>query len=669
MKNLITALLLISTLSAQAQNVMTAEKLLALKKVSAIGLSSEEILYYNLYTPDVSKNQNNKSIISLEIKNDRLKEKILTKDKDHRIEQILPDGNLLMVKGKSLVLCDQTGFPKKTLMNNIENRSNFKLSPDSKKLAFTQEIQYNLVKSDQIYDDLPESEVYIYDDLNYRHWDTWNDGKVSHLFWGTVEGSNVKNIQDVMKGEEFDCPQKPFGGAEDYTWDQEGKVLLYVCKKESGLKYAQSTNTDIYAYNTNTLRSYNISEGMMGYDMAPAFNDKGSKLAWLSMKRDGYESDKNDIVVYDMMNNSKSNITADWDGTVHSFLWSTDDENIYFLAPTQGTEQVFVVNINTKKVSQITEGPHNITGILGLRGTNIILSKQNMNQATELYAYSLSSKSFSPLTYANTEAYAGLELSKIEKRMVPTVDGKSMLVWVIYPPNFDENKKYPTLLYCQGGPQAQVSQFYSFRWNFQLMAANGYIVIAPNRRGLPGFGVKWNEAISQDWGGMAMKDYMQATDVLSEEIPAIDAERIAAVGASYGGYSVYMLAGIHQNRYKTFIAHCGLFDLKSWYGTTEELWFADWDLGGPYYRNTPASYDKFSPSDFVKNWNKPMLIFQGGKDYRVPIGQGLQAFQAARVNKLKSRLVYLPNENHWVLQSQNALAWQREFYRWLKETL
>ncbi len=668
MKKLLGILLLLSFIQVKSQNVMTPEILLSLKKVYPQSLNKDATkLYYTLVTPDVANNSATTENRIIDI--DTRREEVLSALSDASIQQVLPDDRLLVVRSGKLEVTDSKGNTLHTLLDDTENRANFKISPDGKRLAFSEEVQYQLVKGKDIYNDLPKSNLYVYDDLNYRHWDTWFEGKISHVYVADIISDRARNIVDIMHSEPYDCPQKPFGGAEDFIWSPKSQSIVYVCKKSIGRKYAESTNTDLYVYNIEKKTTVNLTEGMMGYDTAPTFSTKGNKLAWLSMKRDGYESDKNDICTYDLISGDRNNITADWDGTVQSMVWGPDDSRIYFIAPTQGTQQIFTVSPQGGEVKKISEGAHNIKSIVGFTTNSIVLTKQDMNRATEIYNYSATEKSYTPLTQANTQTYAGLDLSKIEARIIKTVDNKDMLVWVIYPPNFDSTKKYPTLLYCQGGPQAQVSQFYSFRWNFQLMAANGYIVLAPNRRGLPGFGVAWNEQISQDWGGMAMKDYLQTTDVLSKEIEAIDPDRIGAVGASYGGYSVYMLAGIHKDRYKTFIAHCGLFDLKSWYGTTEELWFANWDLGGPYYKSESESYKKYSPSDYVKNWNKPMLIFQGGRDYRVPIGQGLQAYQAAQVMGLKSRLVFLPEENHWVLQSQNALAWQREFYRWLKETL
>jgi dipeptidyl aminopeptidase/acylaminoacyl peptidase len=523
------------------------------------------------------------------------------------------------------------------------------------------------------YPSLSKSNVYIYDNLNYRHWDTWEDGSFDHVFISEVAAPDKKT--DLMESEPYDCPTKPFGGSEDYTWSADGKTVVYVTKKKYGTAYAISTNTDLYAYQPETGKTTNLTADMPGYDINPSFNSE-NQLAWLSMSRDGYEADKQDLLVWD--GKSKINLTRNRDDIhVESFIWSEDGHKLFFNAPVNGTLQLFEVDYPGLKdkvplVKQITRGDFDINAIVGQTGNKLVVSRTDMNHAAELYTVDLLTGGTTQLTHVNDSIYATISMGKSVRRKVKTTDGKEMLVWVMYPPGFDATKKYPTLLYCQGGPQSPLTQFYSFRWNFQLMAANGYIVVAPNRRGMPGHGTKWNEQISKDWGGQVMKDYLSAIDDISKEA-YVDKNRRGCVGASYGGYSAFFLAGIHQNRFKTFIAHDGVFDLKSMYGTTEEIWFVDWDFGGRYWdkqnKAVQQTLAKYNPIDLVQNWNTPILIYQGGKDYRVPIEQGLQAFQAAQLQGIKSKLVYLPDENHWVLSAQNALVWQNEFYRWLAETL
>lgn len=631
---LITALVFVT--QSFAQNMMTPELLWKLKRINPIGITDDgKNLIYSVteYQAEAGKKETKTFMMPV------------------------GGGNATEIKDFSKLITDKS------------------ISPDKTRKIEVKQVQLEKVLGKDLYPNLKESNVYVYNDLDYRHWDSWNEGKYNHLIM-TVNGSDDVDGIDIMKGEPYYCPQMPFGGDEDFTWNNDGSQILYVSKKLKGKEYALSTNTDIYAYDVKSGKTTNLTAGMPGYDMAPAFSKDGA-LAFTSMARDGYEADKNDIVV--IHNGIKTNITSHWDGTVSSFLWAKDGRKIYFNAPVGGTVQLFVVefdpNSKTKampKIRQITDGQFDVAGLVGQSGENMIISRTDMNHAVELYSVSLKDGKMNQLTNVNQSIYAQIKLSKVEKRMVKTTDNKEMLAWVIYPPDFDPNKKYPALLYCQGGPQSALSQFYSYRWNFQLMAANGYIVIAPNRRGMPGHGTEWNEAISKDWGGQVMDDYLSAIDDLARE-PYIDKDRLGAVGASYGGYSVFYLAGIHNKRFKSFIAHDGVFDLKSMYGTTEELWFTNWDAGGAYWeKDNPVAmktYNEFDPSNLVNKWDTPIMIIQGGIDYRVPIEQGLEAFQAAQLHGIKSRLLYFPLENHWVLNPQNSLIWHTEFYKWLKETL
>ncbi|MGG5578176.1 S9 family peptidase [Myroides sp. C15-4] len=546
------------------------------------------------------------------------------------------------------------------------------ISPDGKHILFDEAVKINKVLGKDLYPTMDKSDTYVFDGLDYRHWDTWNDGTHNHVFYAARD--NQDNKIDIMKDEPFDAPQKPFGGSEDYVWAPDGKSIVYVSKKKFGTDYALSTNTDLYQYDLATKQTKNLTEANVGYDTHPTYSPQGH-LTWLQMKRDGYEADKNDIIV--RFGDVEQNLTANWDGTVDSYQWSKDGSKVYFVAAVGGTVQLFEVNFPGLKriapvVKQLTDGNFDVTGIVGFDGDKVVVTRTDFNHATEVFSYDLKKKTWNQLTKVNDDIYSKIALSKSEKRIVKTVDGKDMVTWVVYPPNFDPNKKYPTLLYAQGGPQSALSQFYSFRWNFQLMAAEGYIIVAPNRRGMPGHGVEWNEAISKDWGGKPMQDYLAAIDDVAKE-SYVDKERLGAIGASYGGYSVFYLAGIHENRFKTFISHCGVFDLVSMYGTTEEVFFPNFDTGGAYWekdnKDAQNAIKNFNPINNVDKWDTPILIIQGGKDYRVPIGQGQEAFQAAQLRGIKSRFLYLPEENHWVVQPQNAQVWQGEFFRWLKETL
>ncbi len=621
-------------LAMSAQEVMTPEKLLQLNKVSGIGFTKDgNSLIYSITGYSLETNSKSKTTYQMPI----------------------AGGNSQIITDYSAPIADNS------------------VSPDGKYKISTAEVKLKNVTGLDFYPDATDSNVQIYDELNYRHWDTWEDGAYSHIMYQQITDSASEPI-DIMAAEPFDSPQKPFGGSEDYLWSPDSKNILYVSKKLSGAAYAASTNTDIYQYNLETKTTTNLTSENKGYDTDPAFSSKG-QLAWLQMKRDGYESDKKDIIV--SVNSDYINLTANWDGTVDSFVWQDKGDKIYFVAPVLGTVQLFEIGIpvagkKSSSLKQITNGQFDVHSIVGQSKQTIVVSRRDMNHAPELYAVNLKDGKMAQLTHSNDAFYNTITLSKVEKRMVKTTDGKDMLTWIIYPPNFDPAKKYPTILYCQGGPQGALSQIYSLRWNFQLMAANGYIIVAPNRRGMPGYGVEWNEQISKDYGGQNMQDYLSAIDEMAKE-PYVDANRLGAIGASYGGYSVFYLAGIHEGRFKSFISHDGIFNWKSMYGTTEELFFVNWDLGGAYWdkNNVDAqkAYTEFNPVEKVDQWDTPIMIIQGGKDFRVPIGQGLEAFQAAQLKGLKSKLLYFPEENHWILDNKNSLVWQREFFKWLKETL
>jgi dipeptidyl aminopeptidase/acylaminoacyl peptidase len=546
------------------------------------------------------------------------------------------------------------------------------ISPNGKYILYDKEVKLLNQTGSDLYPELTKSNAYVYDNLNFRHWDKWSNGSFNHVFVARLVNGKKENEKDLMPGEPFDSPQKPFGGDEDYNWSPDSKYIVYVAKKKFGKDYALSTNTDIYRYDVETGKTTNLTEGMMGYDLNPSYNKQGT-LAFLSMKRDGYESDKQDLVV--MFGTNKINLTGSRDDLhVEGFKWSDDGMKIFFWAPVKATQHIFEITLGSANpaatIRQITKGDFFVQDILGQSGNTLVATKVDINHAPELYTIDVSSGSMKQLSHVNDNAYNTIGMCKSEIRFVKTTDNKLMPTWVIYPPDFDPNKKYPTLLFCLGGPQG-TTPMYSFRWNFQLMASQGYIVVSPDRRGVFGNGRKWTEDISKDWGGQAMKDYLSAIDDISKE-KFVDKDRRGCVGASYGGYSVFMLEALHNGRFKTFIAHDGVFDMRSEFGTTDEMWFEYWEKGGAYWeKKNKIAQKSFSqnPSDFVDKWNTPILIIQGGKDYRVPIEQGLQAFKAAQLRGIKSKLLYLPDENHWVLSAQNAMVWQHEYFKWLDETL
>lgn len=626
-------LMSMSLASVYAQNTMTPELLWKLGRVSGLGVSKDgKEVVYKVSTPSVAENKSSSKYFAVPVNGGQARE---------------------LSEYKSLLI----------------DKSQ---SPDGKYMLYQEEVKLESVLGKDRYPELKKSQAQVYDGLDYRHWDTWNEGKFNHVFYKENK-PGAKGI-DLLKGEMFDSPTKPFGDEADYIWAPDGKSIVYVCKKKSGTAYAISTDTNIYQYDLATGQTTNRTEGNRGYDTAPQFSPLGD-LSWLQMARDGYESDKNDIIV--SHKGVKLNLTANWDGTVDRFKWAGDGKKIYFLAAIDGTKQLFEVNFPglakmIPVVKQLSKGDFDVSDLVSVNGQTAIVARNDMNHAAELFSYDLKKNTWKQLTDVNKEAYAGLAMGKSERRYVTTTDGKKMLVWVMYPPNFDPAKKYPTLLYCQGGPQSALTQYYSFRWNFQLMAANGYIVVAPNRRGMPGHGVAWNEQISKDWGGQVMADYLSAIDDVTKE-HYVDQTRLGCVGASFGGYSVFYLAGHHNKRFKSFISHDGVYNLQSMYGTTEEVFFNNWDHGGAYWEKNNAdaqkAYGAFNPINFVDQWDTPIMIIQGGTDFRVPIGQAQEAFQAAQLRGIKSRFLYFPEENHWVLQPQNAIVWQREFFKWLKETL
>ena len=647
-----------------AQNVMTPETLWTLNKLGVTAVSPDQSsLIYSIGKTDLKTEKNNKKNYFFNIKTEESTNLDLGKK-----ALIQWDKNGIYAQEGDKIYLSKDAGKTWTEFYTIGDADNIVISPDGKKVAFSKQVLVEKVMGKDKYSDVPKTTAHIYTDLNHRHWDYFNEGKYNHVFVVNVS-QNVENAKDLLEGKMWDSPQRPFGGAEDFIWSPDSSQLLYVTKPLSGAEYAKSTNTDIFAYDLSSGITKNLTESNKGYDMGPKFSPDGKTLLWMSMERDGYEADKNDIKIMDWKSQKVSNLTKNWDeSVVGDVFWTADSKTIYYTTASRGTKQLFSLNPKTGKIQQITKGDFDVNEILALNKNSLLVTRTDINHNPDLFSVDLKNGAMKQVTEVNKDNYSKITPGKSELKMVKTTDGKEMGVWFHYPPNFDPNKKYPTLLYCQGGPQSALTQFFSTRWNFALMAANGYIVVAPNRRGMPGWGTKWNEEISKDWGGQPMRDYLAAAD-FAKTLPYVDGDRMGAVGASYGGYSVFMLAGIHNNRFKTFIAHDGLFDMKSWALTTEELWFANWDLGSPTEKPLPKAFTDFNPINFVDQWNKPIMIIQGGIDYRVPYEQGQEAFQAAKLHGLKSKFLYFPNENHWVLNAHNALVWQREFFDWLKKTL
>ena len=553
-------------------------------------------------------------------------------------------------------------------VSSVENGiAGFLFSPDEKQVLMIGSVKYSRTAED-IYPDLPKATGRLIDDLMYKHWDEWVT-EIPHPLLGSFDGNQVTDVIDIMQDEPFEAPMKPFGGVESFAWAPDGSKLIYVSRKKTGMEYALSTNSDLYLYDVASKKTSNITEGMMGYDTNPVYSPDGKYVAWLSMEHDGYESDKNRIFIMDTTTGEKTDLTADWDYTVDAIAWNPDGKSIYFIAPKDGVTPIFSIALADRSVKVVAEGVFDYASLAPVDGNTLITMRHSMLMPNELVA--VKDGKATQISNVNTELLAKLDMPTVEKRLVPTTDGKQMTTWVLYPPKFDPNKKYPAVLYCQGGPQSAVSQFWSTRWNLALMAANGYVVIAPNRRGLPGFGTEWNAQISKDYGGQNMKDYFSAVDDMKKEA-YIDADHIGAVGASYDGFSVYWLAGHHEGRFAAFIAHAGIFNTEAQYLETEEMWFANWDMGGPFWdKSNAAAQATFatSPHRFVDKWDTPILITHGEYDFRILASQGMMAFNAARLRGVPAEMLIFPDENHWILKPQNAVMWQRVFFRWLDRWL
>ncbi len=647
---------------------MTPEFLWKLKRISDIQLSPDgKTVLFGISEYDLKENKGKRNLFTMPVSGGEIK-----KISDVNVSLFnavwRPDGNkigYLSSESKTVQIWEMNpDGSEKTRISNIPGGINaFMYSPNQKYILYIKDVKLEKTVQD-IHPDLPKAEAMIYDDLMYRHWDSWSDFSYQHIFLTPYADGKTDNTIDIMENEPWDAPMMPYGGLEQISWSPDGKKLAYACKKLKGKEYALSTNSDIYIYDTETKKTENISSSNKGYDLDPVFSPDGKYIVWHSMKTPGFESDKKRIMIFDLASQKVEDYSVNFDQSSDHFVWSKDAKSIYFISGVKATHQVYSLDIKTRKIRQITKGVHDYTSIQLADENTLVASKMSMSLPVEIFSIDVKKGIEKQLSFVNKELLNTITLGDVKERWVKTTDGKDMLVWVIYPPGFDPNKKYPALLYTQGGPQSAVSQFFSYRWNFQMMAAHDYIVVAPNRRGLPSFGSEWNDQISQDYGGQNQLDYLSAIDDVAKE-KYVDANRLGAVGASYGGFSVYWLAGNHNKRFKAFIAHCGMFNFESWYGTTEELFFANHDIGGPYWeKNPPKSYD-FSPHHFIGNWDTPLLVIHGGRDFRIPYTEGMQAFNAAQIKNIPSRFLFFPDETHFVLKPQNSVLWQREFFKWL----
>jgi len=554
--------------------------------------------------------------------------------------------------------------PDGTGKNKIENLNDFEtysISPKDDMIYFTRRVKLDQTPNEK--HELPHANMRIIDDLLYRHWNYWHDYSYSHIFVASFNGVSVTGEKDIMEGQKYESPTSPWFDGEEISWSPEGEKIAYTCKKLTGKEAAISTNTDIYLYNLEDESTINLSEANEGFDHYPVFSPDGLKIAWQSQEEDGYESDLERLFIYDFANQSITWVSEGWDFNIENIIWTHDGDKIYFSSPYLGTTQIFNIDLSSGRINQISNGKYNFSP-LNVYGDTVITGIQSMSMPTEIAAVYASSGEVSIISSVNNHIFEHIKMGETEEKYIKTSDGRDLQMWIIYPPDFDPSKKYPALLYCKGGPQGSLGQGWSYRWNYQMMAANGYIVVAPNRRGNSGFGSEWREQISGDYGGKNMQDYLDAIDHMAAQ-PFIDEERLGAVGASYGGYSVFYLAGIHEGRFKALISHCGMFNIESWYGSTEELWFPNKDIGGPYWEKPePVGYN-YSPHLNVDKWTAPILIIVGEHDYRIPYTQSLEAFTAAQINGVTSRLLFFHDETHFVTRPQNAVIWQREFFDWL----
>lgn len=684
-------------------DLMTPEALWAMGRIGTAQASPDgKHIIYQVGYYSVKQNKGHQVIYIMD--SDGKNNKMLTTSAKSETDAVwIKDGQ------KIAFLCDgqiwemnPDGSGRKQLTNDKTGIDGFKFSPDEKYVILIKQIPYHGIIKEKP-EDLPLTTGRVITDMNYRHWDEYVES-IPHPYLAEVTSNGIGEGTDIMKGEPYECPVKPFGGAEQLAWSTDSKTIAYTSRKKTGINYAISTDTDIYLYNIESKQTVNIckpanykepeinmtksmknqavnSEENLknnpGYDVNPKFSPNGQYVAWLSMARNGYESDRNRLCVYNLKTGEMTYTTESFDSNVDDFCWSADSKTLYFLGIWHGCENIYQTNLKGN-VMQLTDGWNDYGSVQMLNdGKKLLAERHSMSQASELYIVTPGKKEktakVEQITFENKHLYDQMTFGKIQQRWTKTTDGKDMMYWIILPAHFDETKKYPTLLFCEGGPQSPVSQFWSYRWNMQIMAANGYVVIAPNRRGLPGFGSEWNEEISGDWTGQCMNDYLSAIDDACKNLPFVDKDRLGAVGASFGGFSVYYLAGHHNKRFKCFIAHDGAFNLESMYTDTEEAWFSNWEYDDAFWNkdmteNAKRTYAN-SPHKFVDKWDTPILCIHGEKDYRINANQGMGAFNAARMRGIPAELLLFPDENHWVLKPQNGVLWQRTFFNWLDRWL
>ncbi|WP_290453001.1 alpha/beta hydrolase family protein [Duncaniella muris] len=668
--------------------VFDIEALEALGRVSAVQVSpATKKVLFNISYESVEQNRSNADLYVMNPDGSDLQRITRTAGSESNFVWINEGRQIAFtyaVEGvPQLFVMNADGSARKQVTKLEKGVEGFLFSPDEKKVMIISPIKF-MREAKDLYEDLPDATGRVIDDLMYKHWDQWMT-EIPHPFIGDFDGNEVSNLADIMSDEPmYEAPMRPFGGSESFAWAPDSKSIIYVSRKKTGVDYAVSTNSDLYLYSLEDKTTRNLTEGMMGYDTAPAYSPDGKYVAWLSMEHDGYESDKNRIFLLDTTTGEKRDLTADWDYTADAIAWNPDSRSLYFLAARDGVCPIFNMALDGT-VSVVAQGECDYAALAPVDEETLITLRHSMLAPNEVCA--VKGGEVKQISNVNTELLASLKMPRVERNMVPTTDGKEMLVWAVYPQDFDSTKTYPALLYCQGGPQQAVSQFWSYRWNLALMAANGYIVIAPNRHGLPGFGTEWNAQISGDYPGQNMRDYLAAVDFMKKR-PYVDESHIGCTGASYGGFSTYWLAGNHEKRFAAFLAHAGIFNMEAQYLETEEMWFANWDMGdgaknGPADTATAYDYGAFwkkdnaaaqrtfamSPHRFVDKWDTPIMVTHGEFDYRILSSQGEMAFNAAKLRGIPAEMLIFPDENHWILKPQNAILWQRLFFRWFDKWL
>ena len=661
---------------------MTPEALWAMGRIGGLAVSPDgKQIAYTVAYYSVPENKSNREVFVMNADGTDNRQITHTPYQENEVTWAADGSKLLFLSNDNgssqLYEMNPDGSGRKQISKYDGDIEGYSISPDGKKILFIAQVKTVKSTADK-YPDLDKATGIIITDLMYKHWDEWVES-IPHPFIADFDGNMMGAATDIMEGEPFEAPMKPFGGIEQLAWSNDSKQIAYTSRKKQGLAYAVSTDSDIYLYNIEKGTTLNLcklngqdsngTDEMRGYDTNPKFSPDGKYIAWQSMERDGYESDRNRLCVYNLNNGQKTFVTESFESGVDDYCWNNDSQSLYFIGVWHGTSMVYSANLNGD-IKKLTDGMYDY-GSVAMAGDKIITKRHSISAADEIYTLTPADGQVAQLSHENDHIFKQLKLGKVEERWTKTTDGKQMLSWVIYPTNFDANKKYPTLLFCEGGPQSPVSQFWSYRWNFQIMAANDYIIIAPNRRGLPGFGMEWLEQISGDYGGQCMKDYLSAIDDISKE-PYVDTDRLGCVGASFGGFSVYWLAGHHNKRFKAFIAHDGIFNMEQQYLETEEMWFANWDMGGAYWdKNNATAQRTFanSPHRFVDKWDTPILCIHGEKDYRILASQGMSAFNAAVLRGVPAELLLYPDENHWVLKPQNGVLWQRTFFNWLDKWL